>query len=229
MMSITLQDFERYSSKRAVQASLRRAKISEEGTYEEFVDQLYDDIDQLIYRMQSGPEVRQADSEDRLSAEVLGGLNLLGYDAVADGKTGGHVDLSVKMGEFSWIGEAKKNGNFYEGFLQLTTRYVPASGNFAHNQGGLIFYLLATSDAKGKLNAWRDCLTSEGHACVDCKRNPLAFYSDHKLESSGTDFKVRTMGVALYHKPKDRSARNSAAKKAAQKKEAGKSVAKKVT
>ena len=80
MTSISLQDFERYSSKRAVQASLRRAKISEEGTYEEFVGQLYDDIDQLIYRMQGGPELRQTDSEDRLSAEVLGGLSiLLGY------------------------------------------------------------------------------------------------------------------------------------------------------
>ncbi len=222
MTSISLQDFERYSSKRAVQASLLRAKISEEGTYEEFVGQLYDDIDQLIYRMQSGPELRQTDSEDRLSADVLGGLNIFGYDAVADGKTGGHVDLSVKMGEFSWIGEAKKDGNFYEGFLQLTTRYVPASGNFAHNQSGLIFYLVATPDARGKLTTWRDNLTSKGHACVDCARNPLAFYSDHTVESSGTVFKVRTMGVALYHKPKDKSARNSAAKKAAKKAVVGK-------
>lgn len=221
MTSISLQDFERYSSKRAVQASLRRAKISEEGTYEEFVGQLYDDIDQLLYRMQSGPELRQTDSEDRLSAEVLGGLSIFGYDAVADGKTGGHVDLSVKMGEFSWIGEAKKDGNFHEGFLQLTTRYVPASGNFAHNQGGLIFYLIATPNARGKLTTWRDSLTSKGHACVDCFRNPLAFYSDHKIESSGTGFKVRTMGVALHHKPKDKSARNSAAKKAAKKAEIG--------
>lgn len=222
MTSISLQDFERYSSKRAVQASLRRAKISDEGTYEEFVGQLYDDIDQLIYRMQGGPELRQTDSEDRLSAEVLGGLSILGYDAVADGKTGGHVDLSVKMGEFSWIGEAKKDGNFHEGFLQLTTRYVPASGNFAHNQGGLIFYLVATPNARGKLTNWRDDLTSNGYTCVDCTRNPLAFYSDHKIESSGTDFKVRTMGVALYHQPKDKSARNSAAKKAAKKAAAGK-------
>ena len=222
MTSITLQDFERYSSKKAVQASFRRAKISEEGSYEEFVDQLYDDIDQLIYRMQGGPEIRQADSEDRLSSEVLGGLSILGYDAVADGKTGGHVDLSVKMGEFSWIGEAKKDGNFHEGFLQLTTRYVPASGNFAHNQGGLIFYLIATPDARSKLSTWRDDLTSKGNACADCKRNQLAFYSDHKFESSGTNFKVRTMGVALYHKPKDKSARTSAAKKAAKNAVAGK-------
>ena len=214
MTSLSLQDLERLLSKPAVQASLRRAKISEDGSYEEFVSQLYADIDQLIYQMQSGPELRQTDSEDRLSAEVLGGLRILGYDTVADSKTGGHVDLTVRMGEFSWIGEAKKDGNFYEGFLQLTTRYVPACGNFAHNQGGLIFYLVATPDARGKLTTWRNDLTSEGHVCLDCTRNTLAFYSNHKLESSGTDFKIRTMGVALYHKPKDKSARISAAKKA---------------
>lgn len=214
MTLITLQDLERYATKRAVQTTLRRVKISEEGSYEEFVEQLYDDIDQLIYRMQGGPEVRQADSEDRLSAEVLGGLSLLGYDAVADGKTGGHVDLSVKMADFSWIGEAKKDGNFHEGFLQLTTRYVPASGNFAHNQGGLLFYMIKSADARGKLNTWRDDLTGIGHACVDCTRNQLAFYSDHKIESSGTNFKVRTMGIALFHQPKDKSARISATKAA---------------
>ena len=166
--------------------------------------------------------MRQADTEDRLSAEVLGGLSIFGYDAVADGKTGGHVDLSVKMGEFSWIGEAKKDGNFHEGFLQLTTRYVPASGNFAHNQGGLLFYMIKSPDARGKLNTWRDDLTGKGHACVDCTRNQLAFYSDHKIESSGTNFKVRTMGIALYHRPKDKSARTSAANKAAKKASAAK-------
>jgi len=148
---------------------------------------------------------------------VLGGLSILGYDAVADGKTGGHVDLSVKMGEFSWVGEANKDGNFHEGFLQLTTRYVPASGNFSHNQGGLIFYMIKTSEARSKLDTWREVLTSKGHACANCTRNPLAFYSDHKFASSGTNFKIRTMGVALYHQPTDKSARNSAAKKQAKK------------
>ena len=62
MTVVTLQDLERYATKRAVQATLRRVKISEEGTYDEFVGQLYDDIDQLIYRMQSGPELRQNDA-----------------------------------------------------------------------------------------------------------------------------------------------------------------------
>lgn len=215
MNSISLEEFTRYGNRKTVQAALRRIKISDDGSYEEFVEQLYNDIDDLIYDMQAGRELRQKDGEDRLSADILGGLKRHGYIAIPDGKTGGHVDISVKLGDFAWIGEAKKDGNFQEGFLQLTTRYVPASGNYSHNQGGLIFYMVKAPDARGKLNTWRDKLVSNGHACTDCSRNALAFYSDHQLKGSGTNFKVRTMGVALYHQPEDKSARNSTAKKLA--------------
>lgn len=196
-----------------VQAAFRRVKISDGGSYDDFVELLYEDIDKLIYNMQAGRELRQTDSEDRLSGEILDGLRQHGYIATPDNKTGGHVDISVKLGDFAWIGEAKKDGNFHEGFLQLTTRYVPASGNYSHNQGGLIFYMIKTPDARGKLETWRNDLVSKGHVCTDCSRNMLAFYSTHKLEGSGTDFKVRTMGVTLYHQPKDKSARTSAANK----------------
>jgi hypothetical protein len=179
------------------------------------MDQLYADVDSLIYAMQANPELRQDDSEDRLSADIVLGLKISGYQASSDTKTGGHVDISVKLGDYSWLAEAKKNGNFGEGFLQLTTRYVTASGNFAHNQAGLIFYMVEDDNAKERLNSWRDALTGQGHACSDCTRNILAFYSDHKLKGPGTDFKVRTMAVSLYHAPQDKSARKSAAKKAA--------------
>lgn len=215
MNSINLEEFNRYANRKTVQAALRRLKISDEGSYEDFVKQLYDDIDDLIFDMQSGLELRQKDSEDRLSADILGGLKRHGYFAVPDGKTGGHVDMSVRLGDFTWIGEAKKDGNFNEGFLQLTTRYVPASGNYSHNQGGLIFYMVTAPDARGKLDIWRNDLVSRGHTCIDCTRNLLAFYSDHQLKGSGTNFKVRTMGVALYHQPEDKSARITAAKKLA--------------
>lgn len=214
MSNITAEDFFRYSSRKYVQAAIRRVRISETGSYDDFVMQLYEDIDGFIYDMQAGRELRQKDSEDRLTADILVGLRRQGYIATADGKTGGHVDLSVFLGEFSWIGEAKKDGNFNEGFLQLTSRYVPASGNYTHNHGGLIFYMVKTKDAQGKLVSWRSDLQSQGSQCVSCTKNVLAFFSDHKLEGSGTDFKIRTMGVSLHHEPKDRSARNSAAKKA---------------
>ena len=213
MKSISLEDFGRYATRKKIQAALRRAKISDEGSYDDFVEQLYEDIDDLIYRMQAGRELRQTDSEDRLSADILSGLSQHGYIATPDSKTGGHVDISVTLGDFAWIGEAKKDDNFYEGFLQLTTRYVTASGNYLHNQGGLIFYMVKAPDARGKLDIWRNELAAKGDTCTDCSHNILAFYSTHKLEGSGTNFKVRTMGVTLYHHPKDKSARISAAKK----------------
>jgi hypothetical protein len=218
MSHITLDQFNRYAGKKNVQAAFSRARISEEGSYQEFVAQLYEDLDQAIYALQASREMRQEDSEDRITADILSRLNVVGYRATHDTKTGGHIDLSIRLGDdHSWIGEAKKDGNFQEGFLQLTSRYVQASGNYAHDQAGLLFYLIETADALGKLNGWRDKITADGSLSEDCHQNTLAFYSTHKLAGSGTNLKVRTMTVSLYHKPLDRSARTSAAKKAAKK------------
>ena len=58
--------------------------------------------------------------------------------------------------------------------------------------------------------------TKDGYICADCDSNKLAFYSTHKLEGSGTDFKVRSMFISLYHRPTDKSARITAEKKVAQ-------------
>ncbi len=205
----TLTEFYRFASRKTVQAALRREYIGEEGTYEEFIEQLYRDIDSEIYALQASREMRQEDSEDRITIDILGGLNRHGYQATHDSKTGGHVDLSIRLGDHSWIGEAKKDGNFYEGYLQLTSRYVQASGNYAHNQGGLLLYLVKTADASGVLKGWGAKLATVDASCVQCKNNVLAFYSSHKLEGSGTNLMIRSMAVALYHRPLDKSARNS--------------------
>jgi transposase len=89
--------------------------------------------------------------------------------------------------------------------------------NYAHDHGGLLFYMVKTVDALGKLSTWRTQLTSGGYTCTDCGTNKLAFYATHKLQGSGIDFKVRSMAVSLYHQPLDKSARNSAAKRVAKK------------
>lgn len=217
---ISVSDFSKLMPDRFLRAAINRSRLRSSGTYPEFIEQLYLDIDDQLYDMQAGRELRQKDSEDRLSADIVCGLRRHGYTAVGDAKHGGHIDVSVELGEFTWIGEAKKDGNFREGFLQLMTRYVPASGNYSHNQGGLIFYFVNTPDAKGKLDSWRGELTQNGSVCSDCSKNVLAFYSDHTLQGPGTAFKVRTMGVSIFHEPKDKSARISAAKKAAKKKTA---------
>lgn len=209
----TLTEFYRFASRKTVQAALWREHIGEEGTYEEFIEQLYRDIDAEVYALQASREMRQEDSEDRITLDILGGLNRHGYQATHDSKTGGHVDLSIRLGDHSWIGEAKKDGNFHEGYLQLTSRYVQASGNYAHNQGGLLLYLVKTADASGALKRWGAKLATDGASCVQCTKNILAFYSSHKLEGSGTNLMIRSMAVALYHRPLDKSARNSAKSK----------------
>lgn len=212
--NLTSEDLIAYGKKKYVQAALRRARLSEEGTYSEFTTQLYEDIDSLIYDMQAGREIRQNDTEDRLTDDILRGLRRIGYIAVHDGKTGGHVDFSVFLGDHSWIAEAKKDGDFKEGLLQLTTRYVAASGNYSHNEGGLVVYLIETRNARGALDRWKATLEADGLACMDCSNNVLAVVSDHKLPGSGTTFKVRTMAVALFHSPTDRSGRATAERQA---------------
>lgn len=172
---ISLEDYYRYSPKPAVQATLRRQMLGEGGTYEEFIEQLYADIDESIYELQASRELRQNDSEDRISLDILVGLKRHGYHATHDSKTGGHIDLSVRMGSHSWIGEAKKDGNFHEGFLQLTSRYVQASGNYSHDQGGLLFYMVKTADALGKLNTWRVQLAEDGSPALTAARTSWRF------------------------------------------------------
>lgn len=210
MQSVSLRDFEKFSSDAYVQAALQRAKFRIGGAYQDFIRQLYIDLDAAIHSMQAGCELRQIDSEDRLSGEIICGLRQFGYTATADTKSGGHVDISIQIGKHSWIGEAKKDGAFDEGLLQLIDRYKPLSGNYSHNQGGLIFYLVKTKDAKGVLDRFRDKLVSNALVCSYCKSNPLAFYSEHTLIAAGTKFRVRTMCVALHFAPTDKSARRSA-------------------
>lgn len=191
-----------------------RDRIATQGEYKDFVSFLYKDLDRGIYALQAGRELLQEDSEDRLTADLMRQMRQLGYRASHDSKTGGHVDLAIELGQFSWIGEAKKDGNFKEGLLQLTTRYVPASGDYSHNAGGLLFYLVATKDALGKIESWMEEL-KENSVCEKCSANPFAFFSEHKLEGPGTMFRVRTMGVSLYHKPEDKAARAKEARRVA--------------
>lgn len=214
-MSLTLKEYERLATQAHVQASIRRGQIFAKGTYKEFVEQLYLDMDEIIFDMQTSPELRHTDSEDRLSSDILQALRLFGYVAYPDGKTGGHVDMTVKAAKYSWIGEAKKDGNFTEGLKQLVTRYKTASGNFKHDQAGLVFYMCKSPDASKLMGSWSSKLKALKCAPKQCTNNALAYFSTHKVLGPGTPLQVRTMGVSLYHKPQDKSAVNSAKKKAA--------------
>ena len=216
--SIGLRDLQRLLGDRVFECSIRMRLAASNDNYDDFVECLYEDIDRIFAAFQATPQRRSGDGEDRITDDLVVNLRTAGYDANHDQDAGGHVDVTVKAGNLTWIGEAKiyrSVGNVLEGFLQLTTRYRPASGNFAHNKGGMLIYITEKPNAKAQMDAWRQHIQNQsvdGYQDWDCTRNVLAFHSKHTHEVTGHPFFVRHIPLLLYHQPSDKSARSRKSK-----------------
>lgn len=178
------------------------------NNYDDFVDNLYIQIDKILGNFEKNPELHQHDSEDRMTIEIANGLNLIGYNVTHEEKIGGHADLSVKhRNGWLWIGEAKIHSDYgylWQGFQQLTTRYT--TGNDNQNAGGLIIYI-RNKNAKSVIDTWKERLNTnygiqEFSPCP--KRESFSFFTRHVHSRSGIPFNVRHMGVVLGFDPRDR-------------------------
>ena len=175
--------------------------------YDEFIENLYIDIDKIIKLIEEDPEVRKDDGEDRLTVEIRGMLLSRGYMASHDEKIGGHADLVVRKKDYVWIGEAKKHDGYdwlWKGFKQLTTRYT--TGDTNQNNGGLLIYVFG-KDANRVMIRWQEFLTTQSlsdYSWEPCKKRELAFFSKHTHDKSGLSFRVRHMPILLYFSPQDR-------------------------
>lgn len=177
-------------------------------TYQEFVDVLYNDINEIVAILQENPELRKEDEEDRLTIEIVGMLKTMGYNADHERKVGGHTDISVRgRSNFLWIGEAKIHSSYgylFEGFQQLCTRY--AVGDVNQNCGGLLIYI-RNRDASNVISTWKERITGhnlEDLVREDCAERPnMVFYTTHKLDRSGQKFYVKHIGISLHFDPKD--------------------------
>lgn len=212
---IGLQDYScLFGKDPAFERHLRRRLAAVKNDYKAFLRCLYEEIQSVILVLQSNPQRRTDDCEDRLTDELVSNLSTAGYTATHGRSAGGHVDITVACGDFTWIGEAKKYHSttaVYEGFLQLTTRYRPANGNFEQNQGGLLIYITDNPDAKKLMNDWLVALREkaiDGYSYSDCSDHYLSFISQHKHEVTGEPFIVRHIPLLLYFDPKDKSGRN---------------------
>ncbi|MCP6759515.1 MAG: HEAT repeat domain-containing protein [Fischerella sp. CENA71] len=180
------------------------------GFKNNFIKNFYKDIDKVIYQIQENPELRQKDTEDRLTIDIVNLLCSLGYDSSHELKIGGHVDLAVRTSDFVWLGEAKKyrdNNYLWEGFQQLTTRYSSGDSNQAN--GGLLIYIF-DEDASSIMEKWQNYLLKKdlpNYSFRPCKMRSLAFISTHRHERSGQPFHVRHIPVILHFDPKDKSGR----------------------
>ncbi|MEW6498868.1 MAG: HEAT repeat domain-containing protein [Cyanobacteriota bacterium] len=181
------------------------------GFEDDFIKNLYKDIDKVIYQIQENPKQRQKDTEDRLTIDIVNQLRCLEYDAEHDSEIGGHVDIAVRKNEFLWLGEAKiyrGNNYLWEGFQQLTTRYSIGDSN--QKNGGLLIYI-GERDASSIMENWQNYLLEKSlpnYRFRPCKMRSLAFISTHRHERSGQDFHVRHMPVMLQFAPKDKSGRH---------------------
>lgn len=188
-----------------IAGSIKRATAS---TYDQFVDTLHSDLDEIVQRIQENPEIRANDGEDRLTLEIVNILRALGYDAAHETKIGGHTDLSVKgKNNYLWIGEAKIHGAYdylFQGFQQLCTRY--ATGDSHQNRGALIIYIKNINSAN-VIKSWKEKLSTYGLEeleVIACTSRPdFAFNSSHKLVRTGLPFSVKHIGISLYFKPQD--------------------------
>ncbi len=178
-------------------------------SYDEFVNVLYEDIDECIKAMEDEASLRAEDGEDRLTSDIINWLKARTYNAAHDEYVNGHSDIVVRHPSgYLWLGEAKVHGGYdhlVQGFQQLCTRYSRGTPNA--DKGGLVLYV-RNVDCASVVAAWLTRLQqmqlpdfwTEG--CPT--RKELGFYSSHTHESSGRAYKVRHMAIVLHCDPKDK-------------------------
>jgi hypothetical protein len=173
------------------------------SSYADFVACVNRGLDDVIELIQGSPNLRQADSEDRITIEIVVALKAKGFDAGHDTMTGGHTDILVKKDNFTWIAEAKIHRSNYttlmQGFNQLTTRY--ANGTLNNSHGCLLIYI-KDGNAAQIVERWKSYLTNEqlpGFSSSDATQ--LDFSSQHTHAGSGLPYAVRHIGVVLNFNP----------------------------
>ncbi len=172
---------------------------------QQFVDQLYIDIDDAIHVLENQKHMYQEAhwGEDELTSVIITFLKGRGYDAEHDTQHGGHTDILVKhqLGRFEWIGEAKLwNGPVYiwGGWNQLNTRY--GSGTCRDNHGGIIIYVKIRKSGE-RLTSWKDHFIGQvpGAVITPDSLNPLRFSSITEHPATSQPYYVRHMAVSLFH------------------------------
>ncbi|MFG0886287.1 hypothetical protein [Vibrio sp. CJQ_6] len=216
------------SENQNIRALLERHSPS---SYEQFVNRIYTDLENVISTTESGKQHHQAKGEDELTDHLLSQLVHIYPSAKHDVQKGGHCDLHIEVRSqddviYTWVGEAKLWGGYAYGrgglFGQLLGSY--ASGGVNANHGGMIFYDLSSSGPEFVMGQWKQGLEAENITIIDERVDKLRFSTSHQLnDGNGPEFHVKHFVVGLYHQP----AQKVLAKKVA-KDVAGKSTKKKI-
>lgn len=216
------------STPEGVESFLQFARRGGHGSYEDFIDCLYQKLQQIFERLEHSKDKFFSHDEDAITGIIAARLEEAGYTATEQTKKNGAVDLTVTLGDYSWIAEAKiaySNSKILEGLLQLLTRYVTRD-----TDAGLFIYV-KKQNGKKVFNDWikyiceGEAVTSyivnknpevkEDAECVlrdvkatDIKQKEMMFNSIHELVS-GFPINVKHFCANLYFNPADKSGNNS--------------------
>lgn len=142
--------------------------------------------------------------EDNLTNVLLMFLDGLGFDARME-VVNGNSDISVRLDDYLWIGEAKIGTNvswLLKGYAQLTDRY--ATGQRYQDRGGLVVYCVQESVAE-TMTAWRAALAVDrnSHTQTPWNGSDEAFHSVGESPATGRPFRVLHVAAAMLHQPND--------------------------
>ncbi|KAB8311176.1 hypothetical protein EH227_04740 [Rouxiella chamberiensis] len=153
-------------------------------------------------------------SEDQLTIYLLGIINnpFLGVLACHEVNQRGHCDITIKLDNYTWHGEAKKHSSAYsylfKGYTQLTERY--STGTVDSASGGVIIYTKnrLCHDVMKSYVSYVEKGAPKIHASKTisisaCPNNPLVYYSTHEHTLTKLSYEVIHYPVNLYHNPQD--------------------------
>lgn len=185
-------------------------------SYSNFKEYVRANLDEAIAKFeQNANRMNFSLSEDQLTLYLISLFEkpILGLTASHELNQRGHCDITVKLHNYIWHGEAKKHSSGYsylfKGYSQLTERY--SSGTACSAGGGVIIYSQnqKCADVMDNYIKYLKKAAPKIHACRSiiikkCDDNPLVFYSTHNHTVTKLEYEVMHYPVNLYFNPQDK-------------------------
>ncbi|MCM8529327.1 MAG: hypothetical protein NE327_22585 [Lentisphaeraceae bacterium] len=194
-----------YENQYGTNTILRKLKKMYPGSYNEFIEYLYEEIERitnLFYsqRKRFTNEGEMLKSEDEITQEISNLLNCSGYNSSNETNSNGHVDLTVIKSGYEWKGEAKIHGAYDHVKCGLEQILQYCNGN--ESKAGVLIYI-SREDSLSIMKEYKNRIecydryppSSEVLMCVKQRIS-----SSHKHEATGNKIEITHFPFALYYK-----------------------------
>lgn len=215
-----------YASKAGKIKLQQLARSIDVNSYKDFITVLYAKLTDIFVKLENSKDKHFLHDEDSITNVIAGRLEEAGYNATEQTKKNGAVDLTVNLGTYIWIAEAKiaySKSKILEGLLQLLTRYATRD-----KDAGLLIYI-KKRNSKKVINDWESFLKSSVQLnAFIAKKNPevredlQVVLNDVEIERSdrsllnskhtmvsGSPILVQHFCADLYFNPTDVSGNNA--------------------